>query len=67
MRYGEDEGMFDLLLISLGLFVGVLVGLTGVGGGALLTPLLILIAGVRPAIALFWPLVPCPQGDVSHH
>src|SRR5215510_6795806 len=52
MRYGEDEGMFDPLLISLGLFVGVLVGLTGVGGGALLTPLLILVAGVRPVIAI---------------
>jgi uncharacterized protein len=52
MCHGEDEGMFDPLLISLGLFVGFLVGLTGVGGGALLTPLLILIAGVRPAIAV---------------
>jgi len=44
--------MFDPLLISLGLFVGALVGLTGVGKGALLIPLLILIAGVRPAIAI---------------
>jgi uncharacterized protein len=44
--------MFDPLLISLGLFVGALVGLTGVGEGALLIPLLILIAGVRPAIAI---------------
>src|SRR5262245_39451387 len=47
-----DEGMFDPLLISLGLFVGTLVGLTGVGGGALLTPLLILVIGVRPTIAV---------------
>jgi uncharacterized protein len=44
--------MFDSLLISLGLFVGTLVGLTGVGGGALLTPLLILVVGVRPTIAV---------------
>src|SRR2546428_13261885 len=44
--------MFDPLLISLGLFVGILVGLTGVGGGALLTPLLILVVGVRPTIAV---------------
>src|SRR5262245_64537843 len=40
------------LLISLGLLVGTLVGLTGVGGGALLTPLLILVVGVRPVIAV---------------
>lgn len=44
--------MIDPLLLSLGLFVGTLVGLTGVGGGALLTPLLILVVGVRPVIAV---------------
>ena len=44
--------MFDPLLLSLGLLVGALVGLTGVGGGALLTPLLILVVGVRPMIAV---------------
>ena len=44
--------MFDPLLISLGLFVEALVGLTGVGGGALLTPLLIMVVGVRPTIAV---------------
>jgi uncharacterized membrane protein YfcA len=42
----------DPLLLALGLLVGMLVGLTGVGGGALLTPLLILVAGVRPVIAI---------------
>lgn len=35
-----------------GLMVGVLVGLTGMGGGSLMTPALILIAGVRPTIAV---------------
>jgi uncharacterized membrane protein YfcA len=44
--------MLDPLLLSLGLFVGTLVGLTGVGGGALLTPLLTLVVGVRPVIAV---------------
>jgi uncharacterized membrane protein YfcA len=44
--------MFDPLLISLGLFVGTIVGLTRIGGGALLTPLLILVVGVRPTIAV---------------
>lgn len=40
------------LLIGLGLLVGVFVGMTGVGGGALLTPLLILVVGIRPVIAV---------------
>jgi uncharacterized protein len=35
-----------------GFFVGALVGMTGVGGGALMTPLLILLFGVAPATAV---------------
>lgn len=35
-----------------GLVVGVLVGLTGVGGGSLMTPLLVLVFGVSPAAAV---------------
>ncbi|MGC8666888.1 MAG: sulfite exporter TauE/SafE family protein [Chthonomonadales bacterium] len=35
-----------------GLLVGVLVGLTGMGGGSLMTPALILIAGIRPTVAV---------------
>ena len=35
-----------------GLLVGLLVGLTGVGGGALMTPLLILMFGVHPVTAV---------------
>jgi hypothetical protein len=35
-----------------GFFVGLLVGLTGVGGGALMTPLLILLFGIHPATAV---------------
>lgn len=40
----------------LGLVVGILVGLTGVGGAALLTPLLILL-GINPSIAVGTDLV----------
>jgi uncharacterized membrane protein YfcA len=41
------------LLYSLaGFAVGVLVGLTGVGGGSLMTPLLILLFGIHPAVAV---------------
>src|SRR5271166_3177687 len=35
-----------------GFFVGALVGMTGVGGGSLMTPLLILLFGVHPATAV---------------
>jgi len=35
-----------------GLFVGVLVGLTGVGGGSLMTPLLVLLFGIHPTTAV---------------
>jgi uncharacterized protein len=42
----------DLLAVFIGLLTGFLVGLTGVGGGSLLTPLLIVVLGVRlvPAV-----------------
>jgi len=35
-----------------GLFVGLIVGLTGVGGGYLMTPILVLLFGVHPATAV---------------
>jgi uncharacterized membrane protein YfcA len=35
-----------------GFFVGLLVGFTGVGGGALMTPLLVLLFGVHPSTAV---------------
>jgi hypothetical protein len=43
---------FDPLLSASGFAVGLLVGMTGVGGGALMTPLLILVFGVRPTLAV---------------
>ncbi len=42
----------DFLYISLGASVGVVVGLTGVGGGSLMTPALVLLFGVHPATAV---------------
>lgn len=44
--------MIDPILMGMGLFIGTLVGLTGVGGGALLTPMLILVVGVKPLTAV---------------
>src|SRR6266511_2373226 len=35
-----------------GLLIGTLVGLTGMGGGALMTPILILVFGFKPTLAV---------------
>jgi uncharacterized membrane protein YfcA len=45
-------GSIDPLYSLSGFFVGLLVGQTGMGGGALMTPLLILVFGVHPATAV---------------
>ena len=42
----------DWTIPLLGFLVGLLVGLTGIGGGALMTPFLILIGGFRPVVAV---------------
>ncbi len=42
----------DLLSSASGFGVGFLVGMTGVGGGSLMTPLLILLFGIHPATAV---------------
>lgn len=42
----------QIQFILTGLLVGTLVGLTGMGGGSLMTPILVLLLGVRPAVAV---------------
>ena len=42
----------DVSFIISGFAVGILVGMTGVGGGSLMTPLLTLLFGVSPAVAV---------------
>ena len=42
----------DPLVIVFGFGVGILIGITGIGGGSLMTPLLILFAGVHPTVAI---------------
>jgi uncharacterized membrane protein YfcA len=42
----------DPAIIFFGLGIGVLVGMTGMGGGSLMTPLLILIFGIQPTTAI---------------
>ena len=57
----ESEGHtglhIDLYVAAAGLFVGFTVGLTGMGGGALMTPLLVLLFKVQPLAAVSSDLV----------
>ena len=46
------SNVFELPYVLSGFCVGALVGMTGVGGGSLMTPLLILLFGVNPATAV---------------
>ena len=48
MGFGDMNFLFSLS----GLAVGLIVGLTGVGGGSLMTPLLVLLFGIHPATAV---------------
>ncbi|HEY6134758.1 MAG TPA: sulfite exporter TauE/SafE family protein, partial [Rubrivivax sp.] len=54
-----------------GLGVGLVVGLTGVGGGALMTPILVLLFGMAPATAvgtdLWFAAVTKMFGGALHH
>lgn len=62
--------IMDWSIAIMGLFVGLLVGLTGVGGAALLTPLLVLL-GVQPTVAvatdLFYNSVTKLFGSIQHY
>jgi uncharacterized membrane protein YfcA len=42
----------DPVIILFGLGVGILIGLTGVGGGSLMTPLLLLVGGYSASVAI---------------
>jgi uncharacterized membrane protein YfcA len=44
--------MHELAFVVAGFFVGMVVGLTGVGGGSLMTPLLIFVFGIKPYLAV---------------
>lgn len=48
MQFGDMNFLYSLS----GLAVGMLVGMTGVGGGSLMTPLLVLAFGIHPATAV---------------
>jgi uncharacterized membrane protein YfcA len=60
----------DYLYTLSGFGVGAIVGLTGVGGGSLMTPLLVLLFGVPPATAvgtdLLYAAITKAGGTVAH-
>jgi uncharacterized membrane protein YfcA len=61
---------FNFLYSISGFVVGVLVGFTGVGGGALMTPLLVLLFGFPPSVAvgtdLLYAAITKASGTVIH-
>lgn len=62
--------MFDPTIMLAGALVGFVVGLTGMGGGALLTPILVLFLGIDPLTAVSSDLVAAmvmkPVGGAVH-
>ncbi len=75
MGAGTNLGLDSILDISLavlsGLGIGIIVGLTGVGGGSLMTPLLIGLFRLNPAVAigtdLWFAALTKMGGSVAHH
>ena len=61
----------DLPYIFSGFLVGMLVGVTGVGGGSLMTPLLVFLFGFQPAVAvgtdLLFAAITKTSGVWVHH
>src|SRR5262245_15750323 len=62
--------MLDGWITLAGLIVGFTVGLTGMGGGALMTPILVLVFGIQPLAAVSSDLVASlimkPVGSAVH-
>ena len=61
----------DWIAILSGFGVGAIVGLTGVGGGSLMTPLLLTVFKLNPAVAigtdLWFACITKTAGSASHH
>jgi len=61
----------DIQVALLGFVVGVLVGLTGMGGGAVMTPMLILLGWAKPVVAvgtdLVWSSITKAFGAFVHY
>ena len=61
----------DLSLTLIGFLVGFIVGMTGVGGGSLMTPILVLGFNIQPAVAvgtdLLYAAITKAGGIFAHH
>ena len=61
----------DWIAVLSGFGVGAIVGLTGVGGGSLMTPLLLSVFKLNPAVAigtdLWFAAITKSSGSVAHH
>ena len=61
----------DLLAVVSGFGVGAIVGMTGVGGGSLMTPLLLTVFKLNPAVAigtdLWFAAITKISGSAAHH
>ena len=61
----------DFLAIASGFGIGAIVGMTGVGGGSLMTPLLLSVFKLNPAVAigtdLWFAAITKTAGSASHH
>jgi uncharacterized protein len=60
----------DMYVVLAGFLVGAVVGMTGMGGGALMTPILVLVFGIQPLAAVSSDLVASmimrPVGGIVH-
>lgn len=63
--------MVEFIHIAAGSLVGLIIGLTGVGGGSLMTPILVMGFGFTPAVAvgtdLFYAAITKCSGVFFHH
>ena len=61
----------DFAFTFAGFAVGFIIGLTGVGGGSLMTPALVLVFGIKPAVAvgtdLLYAAITKGGGIFPHH
>jgi uncharacterized membrane protein YfcA len=61
----------DLIAVLAGFGVGAIVGMTGVGGGSLMTPLLLTVFRLHPAVAigtdLWFAAITKTSGAIAHH
>src|SRR6478752_1761642 len=64
------HGFLDPFVMASGLFVGFVVGLTGMGGGALMTPILVMLFHIEPLAAVSSDIVAAmvmkPIGGAVH-